>query len=238
MSTYFKILLGLAQPLALLLITLLCEAQWYTMLLFPLLLHVQNRYAIICLDNSYLWLCKNRITTVIVEVVCLLIIMVTAVMAFYVTNKLFGYFYIAFIIEVGVFAPILLPLLLCAHFGKSLHIRYSYLPGEQVFNNWLLRVREHRKMLLAVVIITMLAIIMLYVCEKNVGDILPQWGLVLILCTKKVLCILNPLICMLMYMALLVKYELPDGIILAIEDSAHVSMMGCLLVTMVCWVLM
>lgn len=233
MNTYFKLLLLWILPLGVLWIMLLYNAQWYTVFMFPLLLHVQNRYAIMRLDWVCSWLSQSRYSKVIVEVTYFAVLIITAIMTFWLSRA----FFLLLAAEVGLFLFIVLPLLLCAHYGKELHICQSYLPGEQAVNKWLLHVREHRKAMLLIVVTMVLVVVVLYLFNNNESSRLPQWGLQLIRFTMVALCILAPLISMLMYSALLTVYECPQGGTFTLLDRQYMSMMGCVAVTLICWVL-
>jgi len=235
MSTYFKMFFLLVIPLGLMFIMAYCHAQWYTLIMFPLLLHAQCRYMIILLDNFYEQLCKGKnMRTVIV--LCVITMLLTIIM-YFCLPKLSIAFMLLLKIEMVLLVAILLPLLYCAYHNKKLKIRNTYLPGEKILNHWLLHMHERRRKTLTIVLLMMFTTTLLFVFERIGSGIIPPWSLSIIGCMKDALCIFTPLLCILMYMALLVVYKLPDRIILTMQDSAHMSIMGCTFVVLSCWLM-
>ena len=236
MCTYFKILFLLAIPLGLMGIMAYCDAQWYTLIMFPLLLHAQCRYMIILTDNLYEQLCKGKnIRTA--TVLCTITMLLTIVLSLLLPFALSFAFTLLFKLEVVLLVTIFLPLLYCAYHNKELKIRNTYLPGEKFLNHWLSRMHERRRKMLAIVFLMMFITTLFFVFERFGSGIIPSWSLHIIGYMKDVLCILTPLLCIFMYMALLVVYKLPDSIILTVQDSAHMSIMGCAFVVLVCWLM-
>lgn len=236
MSTYFRIYFLLVIPLGLMLIMAYCHAQWYTLIMFPLLLHAQCRYMIILMDSFYEQLCKggNRRTAI---VLCTITMLLTVVLSLLLPIALSFAFTLLFKFEVVLLVTIFLPLLYCAYYNKEMKIRNTYLPGEKILNRWLLHMHEKRRKMLAIVLLMMFTTTLLFVFERIGFGIIPLWSLSLIGYMKDVLCILTPLLCIFMYMALLVVYKLPDGIILIMQDSAHMSIMGCTFIVLSCWLM-
>ena len=236
MCTYFKILFLLVIPLGLMVIMAYCDAQWYTLIMFSLLLHAQCRYMIILVDNIYEQLCKGKnIRTA--TVLCTITMLLTIVLSLLLPFALSFAFTLLFKLEVVLLVTIFLPLLYCAYHNKELKIRNTYLPGEKFLNHWLLRMHERRRKMLAIVLLMMFITTLFFVFERFGSGIIPSWSLSLIGYMKDILCILTPLLCIFMYMALLVVYKLPDSIILTVQDSAHMSIMGCAFVVLVCWLM-
>ncbi len=236
MSTYFKILFLMVIPLGLMVIMAYCYAQWYTLIMFPLLLHARCRYMIILVDDFYEQLCKGKNMRMVIAL-CIIALLLNIVLSLLLPFALSFVFTLLFKIEVVLLVTIFLPLLYCAYHNKELKIRNTYLPGEKIFNRWLLHMHEKRRKMLAIVLLMMFTTTLLFVFERIGFGIIPLWSLSLIGYVKDVLCIVTPLLCILMYMALLVVYELPEGIIFNVQDSADMSMMGCTFVVLSCWLM-
>lgn len=236
MSTYFKIFFLLVIPIGLMLIMANSHAQWYPLIMFPLLLHAQCRYLIILTDNFYEQLRQGRkMRTVIV--LCIITMLLTIALSFLLPIALSFAFTLLFKIEVVLLVTLLLPLLYCAYHNKEMNIRNTYLPSEKILNRWLLHLHERRRKMLTIVLSMLFTTILLFVFERFGSGIIPSWSLHIIGYMKDVLCIFTPLLCIFMYIALLVVYKLPDSIILTVQDSAHLSIMGCTFVVLVCWLM-